>query len=125
MSRTVSWRRQQTWTCAGLVPAVAVEEGLQRAPQFGRQFLVPDRPQQRDGRFIGLELRDAAGTRRQVTLERGVNTWRQLVLDEIGEQPHQLPALLHCGLEVIPDPHREPGLAEPLAAARAVVDALE
>src|SRR5690606_17938644 len=68
------------------IAAVAIEECLQRAPQFGREVFVPDRVEERDGGLVGLQLRHAAGAGRQVALERLVHPRRQLMLDEVGQQ---------------------------------------
>src|SRR5262245_50609589 len=68
------------------IPAVAVDERLQRAAQLDREVVVVDRSEERDGGLIGLELGHAAWTRRQVAFEIGVDLGRQVALDEVREQ---------------------------------------
>jgi hypothetical protein len=48
--------------------------------------------QERDSRLIGLQLRDAAWARGQVTLELGVDAGREMMLDEISEEPDEIVA---------------------------------
>jgi hypothetical protein len=48
--------------------------------------------EQRYGRFVGLELRDAAGALREVIFELGVLVGWQLVLEIIREQPDDVGA---------------------------------
>ena len=51
-----------------------------------------DRVEQRDGRLIGLELRDAAGARGQVPLQFRVYRRRQMMLQEVRQEAHEIGA---------------------------------
>ena len=66
--------------------------------------------EERDGGLVGPELRHAAGAGRQVALERLVHPWRQLMLDEVGQQTDQVLTLPYGhGLAFRIDP-REPSV---------------
>ena len=77
------------------VPAVPIQEGLQRAAQLRRQVVILDGAQQRDRGFVGFELRHAARATREVLFESDVDLWRELVLHVIRQQAHEIIALLH------------------------------
>ena len=53
--------------------------------------------EERNGRLIGLELRDAAGTGGEVPLQIRVDLRRQMVLDEIREETHEIGAATLSG----------------------------
>src|SRR5512140_457482 len=65
-----------------LVPAIAIDERLQRAPEFGREILLADRVEERDGGLIGLQLRHALRAASQMPLQLVVHLLRQVALDE-------------------------------------------
>ena len=75
-----------------LVLAISVHECPQRAAKLRRQIVFVNRAEQRNGRLIGFQLRNAAGTGGEVALEIGVLLRRQVMLDEIREKPDEVVA---------------------------------
>lgn len=75
-----------------LILAAAIDKGLERASQLGRQVFFADGTEQGDGRLIGLELRDAARAGRQVPLEVGVDLLGQMMLHEVRQKAHEVGA---------------------------------
>ena len=77
---------------AALILAISIDERLQRAAEFRRQIVFLDRVEQRDGRLVGFQLRDAARACGQVTFESRVHLGRKVMLDEIREKPDEIVA---------------------------------
>jgi hypothetical protein len=75
-----------------LILAVAVEEGFEGTAEFRREICFVDRVEQRHGRLIRLELRDAPGARRQVPLQFRVYRRRQMMLHEVRQEAHEIGA---------------------------------
>ena len=48
--------------------------------------------EERDGGLVGFELRDASRAGSQVTFQVGVHLSRQMMLDEVGQEPHKIGA---------------------------------
>jgi hypothetical protein len=80
------------WRLATLVLAVAIEEGFEGTAEFWREICFVDRVEQRHGRLIGLELRDAAGAPGQVALQFRVYRRRQMMLHEVRQEAHEIGA---------------------------------
>ena len=76
--------------------AIPIEEGFQRAAELGGQVLVPDGAEERDRRCVSFQLRDATRTAGEVPLEIGVDLRRELMLDEIRQEAHEIIATFHC-----------------------------
>src|SRR5437870_1864058 len=79
-------------TVTGSVAAIAGDEGLECAAEFGGKVVVADGLEQRYGRFVGLQLRETARTGGEVPLEVSVDIRRQVTLDEVGEETNQIGA---------------------------------
>jgi hypothetical protein len=80
-----------------LILAVAVEEGFEGTAKFRREICFVDRVEQRHGRLIRLELRDAPGARRQVPLQFRVYRRRQMMLHEVRQEAHEIGAAAFFG----------------------------
>ncbi len=77
------------------IAAVPIQERLERAAKFRGQIVVLDRPQQRDRRLVCFQLRQAPRAGGEMPLEGRMHARRQLMLDEIGEEHHQILAAPH------------------------------
>jgi hypothetical protein len=90
-----SWKLEAgSWK---LILAVAIDERFERTAQFRREVVFVDRAEQRYGRLIGLELRDAAGACRQVPFQFRVYRRRQMVLHEVRQEAHEIGAAAFFG----------------------------
>ena len=77
---------------ARLVLTVPVNERFERASQLGRQVVLVDRMQQGNGRLVGFQLCDAARAGGKMPLQIRVYVGRQMMLDEVREQPDEIVA---------------------------------
>jgi hypothetical protein len=75
--------------------AVSADEGLEAQAELLGQILFADRAQERDGGLIGLELRETAGAFREVLLQLLVDLRRELVLDVVRQEAHDVSATAH------------------------------
>jgi hypothetical protein len=74
------------------IVAVALEERLERAAQFGGQIFFSNGVEERDGGLICFQLGDAAGAPGEVPLQIRMDRRRQMVLHEVRQQAHEIGA---------------------------------
>ena len=74
------------------IPAIAVQEGPQRTTELGWEVVLAYRMQQRKGRLVGLELRDAARAFGEVAFQVRVHVGRQMMLQVICQEPDDVGA---------------------------------
>ena len=75
-----------------LILTIAIDERLQGAAELGWEVVFEERMQERDGGLVSFELGDAAGARGEMPLQFRMDRRRQMMLDEIGQQAHEISA---------------------------------
>jgi hypothetical protein len=75
-----------------LVLTIPLEKRFEGAAQFGGKVFFANRVEKGNGGLIRLELGDTAGTPREVSFQLRMDRRRQVVLDKIRQQAHQIVA---------------------------------